>query len=196
MSVSPTPGSPRATPAASARQPLTGADVLSLVRVPLGAAFLLTARHLGISLLILVLAGISDVLDGWWARRSRPPGAPWEPHRGDWLDPVCDKIFLLLVMIGLWSALRPPLWALGLIVSRDVGQLLGALVRLLVPAFRRKSYAFRANWLGKATTVAQFAAGLALLLRSPLSGPLAVAAGGLGLVALAVYVRRFFAPEM
>jgi len=43
---------------------------------------------------VLVLAGISDVLDGWAARRRSTAGQISEPHRGDWLDPFCDKVFV------------------------------------------------------------------------------------------------------
>jgi cardiolipin synthase len=197
---------PRRTLSAAARsvprgalrpRPLAGtpfflslADWLSLVRIPLGALFLFVAGRLPLALAVLVVAGISDVLDGWAARRYRRPG-DHERHRGDWLDPFCDKIFVAAVLTGIYLAHHPPPALLLMVVVRELLQGISLIIYRLVPALRRGTpYDYRAHVLGKATTVAQFTTAAALLLEHPLARPLAVASGLLGLAAVLVYVNR------
>ncbi len=66
---------------------LTPANVLSLSRIPLAAAFaaLPSAR---VRLVILLAAAASDLLDGWVARRFGGPSL-----LGAKVDPVADKVF-------------------------------------------------------------------------------------------------------
>jgi phosphatidylglycerophosphate synthase len=175
----------------AAGEPLTAADLMSLVRIPLAIAFVATAAHLVPALLIVALAGLSDMLDGWLARRHRPAGDRG-PHRGDWLDPLCDKIFVGAVMLGVSLVYRPPLSLAVLVLAREWLQILAMVPLRLAPRLRARRYNFRAHPIGKATTVAQFATALAILFASPLMWPLAIASAALGLVSVAVYVRRAF----
>jgi cardiolipin synthase len=166
------------------------ADWLSLVRIPLGALFLFVAGRLPLALAVLVAAGISDVLDGWAARRHRPPG-DHQRHRGDWLDPFCDKVFVAAVLTGIYVVHRPPPALLLLVVARELLQGVSLIIYRLVPALRRGTpYNYRAHVLGKATTVAQFTTAAALLLDHPLARPLAVASALMGVASVLVYVNR------
>ncbi|HEY4184483.1 MAG TPA: CDP-alcohol phosphatidyltransferase family protein [Polyangia bacterium] len=181
---------------------LTVANLLSLSRLPLGALFAWTlATGVGSpwsSLAVLILAAASDGLDGWFARRaeSRGLGGP-TPHApagmGAWLDPVCDKLFVSAVLAALWLHLRPPLAWLALILIRELAQLPLSLIYVAVPPLRRwLRYDFRASVTGKAATVLQFCALVALLFRSRASLALVLACSGVGVVALAEYVGRAF----
>ena len=119
---------------------VTVADYLSLVRIPLGGMFLLVADRVGLALGVLAAAGLSDVLDGWVARRQRrdrAADASAPPHRGDWLDPLCDKLFVLAVVLGLYLARQPPLWLLALLLTREVLQTISVTVMRLVPSLHR-----------------------------------------------------------
>ncbi len=167
------------------------ADYLSLVRIPLGVAFVLVAHDIPLALTVLVLAGISDMLDGWVARRQRPPGDRGH-HRGDWLDPLCDKLFVGAVVAGLYLSRRPPALWLALLLTRECLQLVAVTALRLVPTLHRLSrdYDFRANPIGKTTTVVQFLAAGALLIEHPLAGPAVWSAGALGVVSVFIYIRR------
>jgi cardiolipin synthase (CMP-forming) len=171
------------------------ADYLSLARIPLGVVFLFVAHDTALALIVLVAAGVSDVLDGWFARR-RPADAR-RPRRGDWLDPLCDKLFVGAVVAGLYLARRPPTLWLALLVTREVLQLVAVTALRLVPTLHRLSrdYDFRANPLGKATTVVQFFAAAALLVAHPMAGPVVWLAAGMGLVSVFTYVRRLGVPK-
>jgi cardiolipin synthase (CMP-forming) len=176
-------------------RPVTVADYLSLVRIPLGVMFLLVADHVGLALGVLAAAGLSDVLDGWVARRQRrkhAADASAPPHRGDWLDPLCDKLFVLAVVLGLYIARRPPPWLLGLLLTREVLQTISVTVMRLVPSLHRAShdYDFKAHPLGKATTVVQFLGGALLLLNHPLARLCVYLTAALAVLTVAVYISR------
>jgi cardiolipin synthase len=172
---------------------VTAADLLSLIRVPLGAAFVLLAADLRAALVILAVAALSDVLDGWVARRAASTRTSTSvPHRGDWLDPLCDKLFALSVVIGLLRAHDPPLAWLLLLLAREQLQLIAVILMRLVPTLRQvaRRFEFRAHPAGKATTVAQFVASAALLIEHPSAGPLCALSALLGVVSFAIYVQR------
>jgi phosphatidylglycerophosphate synthase len=137
----------------------------------------------------MALAGLTDVLDGALARRGRrKAGRERERDAGAWLDPLCDKIFVVSALLAVAVAFRPPLWLLPLVAARELAQvpLLGYLrLRGVVRAFD-----FRAAVVGKLGTVLQFAAVAAILFRHPSQVPLAVAAGAAGLASAVYYFVR------
>jgi cardiolipin synthase len=164
---------------------LTPADWLSLVRVPLGVAFVPLAGRPTLALLVLGLAGISDMLDGWLARRKPHPNS-WGP----WLDPLCDKVFITLVLIGLYLSQAPSLSTTLALLTREAAILLLFIVRFLMPSTRGMRYDYHAHAVGKANTVAQFLTVAALLLHRPEARIFAAACAVLGLLCAVTYGRR------
>jgi phosphatidylglycerophosphate synthase len=176
------------------------ANLLSLARVPLALAFavVLAAPWGGpwAALGVLALAGLTDALDGMFARRAEArrlgthgPTAP--AGTGSWLDPICDKVFVASVLGAIWYRSQPSLGLLALILARELAQLPLSLVYAAVPALRRwLRYDFRASPLGKAATVSQFAAIAALLFQSRLTYPAAWLSFVIGLLALGDYILR------
>jgi phosphatidylglycerophosphate synthase len=160
-------------------------DLLSLVRVPLGVAFVPLAGRPIAALAVLALAAVSDMLDGWLARRQ-PQRISW----GEWLDPVCDKFFIIAVMVGLYLSQHPSLKTLLPILTREAAILVLFLIYRLVPSLRGVRYDYRANVLGKATTAAQFLVAAALLLAHPAAKYLAALCALLGLLCAGVYAWR------
>jgi cardiolipin synthase len=167
------------------------ADYLSLARIPLGVAFLFTAGRPDVAIAVLAVAALTDVLDGWVARRHGPR-QPGEQHRGDWLDPLCDKLFAASVVVGLVLTTAPPLSWLVMLLAREILQVIAVTVLRLVPALHRVSrdYDFRAHPLGKATTVAQFTASALLVVGNRFAGALCATAAALGVASVAVYIHR------
>ena len=140
------------------------------------------------ALAVLALAAVSDVLDGWLARRS-PKRLTWVGW-GEWFDPVCDKLFIIAVMAGLYLSQHPPLITLLPIVTREIAILILFLIHRLVPSLRHIRYDYKANFLGKAATAAQFLAAAALLFAQPAAPYLAALCALLGLLCAGVYARR------
>jgi cardiolipin synthase len=146
---------------------------------------------------LMALAGLSDVLDGWLERKRRERlGLPLGGESiGAWLDPVCDKVFILSVLVAITAAHALPWWIIPLIALREILQtLIVAATKLLPPLRQRLRPRFRANILGKLTTVVQFVTIGAILLNRPGAIPLAFATALLGLIAAAIYVRRALRP--
>jgi cardiolipin synthase len=176
----------------------TGPNVLSMARVPLGLTFawcLHVAGGVVGAAVVLLLAGVTDALDGMWARRQRgknssEPRRAGQPGRGSWLDPICDKIFVAIVLASLFERHAPLGW-LALIAARELVQLPLSLVYRAVPFLRHwLHYDFTASVLGKLATVTQFVAiGFLLVWPGLARGPV-YAAAALGLTAVGDYLLR------
>ena len=94
------------------------------------------------ALVVLMVSGFTDFLDGWLARRLDQYS-----RLGEILDPVADRLYILAVVVGL--ALRDiiPWWVAVSLPLRDL------LMWGLVPILRTRGYsALPVHFLGKAAT--------------------------------------------
>ena len=112
---------------------LTLPNILSLSRLALVPAFVLVPTPAARAA-IVVAAGLTDLLDGWLARRRRAA-----TRVGAILDPIADRLFVLgaLVVLLLEGALS--VWQGLLLLTRDVATTIGFFVArassdLLAPA--------------------------------------------------------------
>jgi phosphatidylglycerophosphate synthase len=165
------------------------ANALTLSRIPLAAGFCATYGRVGWSLGIVGVAAATDALDGFFARRARAHGA--RGTAGEWLDPLADKIFVLAAL-GVAVSRAPEIWPLALMTcARElVLAPLALAYRVSFASRARIPHVYRADALGKATTIAQLAAVVALVAHAPGAAPLALAAGVLGVAAVAHYIAR------
>lgn len=134
--------------------------LLTLSRVGFAVVFPFVAHRSLIALAVLVAAALSDMLDGWYARRF---------HRcsvtGAVLDPITDKLFAASVVVSLIVVGRLHVaWAALLFIRELVELPLTAWLALDARAKRVHADELHSNLLGKATTTIQFAALAALLL--------------------------------
>ena len=96
--------------------------VFRFLLVPPVVLLLLNRQYVG-ALLVFVLAGFSDALDGYLAKRYH-----WTSRLGALLDPLADKLMLVSGFVALaWLGLIP-LWLVGLVILRDVVIVAGAIV--------------------------------------------------------------------
>jgi CDP-diacylglycerol--glycerol-3-phosphate 3-phosphatidyltransferase len=93
------------------------------------------------------VAGITDQVDGWLARRWKV-----ESEFGKYADPLADRLMIDAAVIMLFIADRLPWPALTVIVARDA--LLVAGTRFVLP----RGYEFSVSFLGKAATWVLYAA--------------------------------------
>ena len=172
---------PEASPPPGGRQGRSAfglADALSLARLPLAAAFVVVPDG-GVRLVILVVAGFTDLADGWLAR--------WRggSRLGGFLDPVADKIFVAAAFAVVLMSGRLSWWEIGLVLLRD----LLATLAFLVAVATRRPRAIPARAGGKAVTILQLATLLAFLADSAYLQHLAWAAAAVGLYAIYDYAR-------
>jgi CDP-diacylglycerol--glycerol-3-phosphate 3-phosphatidyltransferase/cardiolipin synthase len=165
-------------------------SLVSLIRVPLAAAFPASLEDPRAGLALIGAAGLTDVIDGWYARKfgqATPTGAV--------VDPVTDKLFVLTVVVSLVAAERLPLVSALLLGTREIGELpLVIYWSASRTARKRRADHPKANVPGKLATMLQFAAITAALFRSPHTEALALAAGAGGVLAAISYWRRALRP--
>ena len=107
------------------------------------------------ALLLFVLAGVSDGLDGLLARRLRQ-----QTLLGQYLDPIADKMLLSTVFLILSIVRKIPWKFTVLVFSRDICILLVSAVLYTIAGLRD----FRPSIFGKANTLAQLAAVVSVML--------------------------------
>ena len=114
---------------------------LRLLGVPVFLWLLLTEQD-GWALVVLMLSGFTDWLDGKLARR-------WNQitRVGQLLDPVADRLYIFATVLAFaWREIIP-WWFAALLIGRDVA------LALLVPVLRRLGLvALPVHFLGKAAT--------------------------------------------
>lgn len=126
---------------------LTVPNVLSLARllgIPLFLWLVVVQEQDLLGFAVLVLAGVTDWLDGYLARR-------WDQRTrlGIMLDPLVDRLYIVAVLLGLALRQLIPWWLVILLAMRDV------LLLLLLPALRRQGrLALPVTYVGKAATFA------------------------------------------
>ncbi|MDQ3964867.1 MAG: CDP-alcohol phosphatidyltransferase family protein [Actinomycetota bacterium] len=158
---------------------LTVPNALTLVRllvIPVVIPLLLVKEDV-LAAALLVLAAVTDFLDGRIARRWGGAG----PSRlGMVLDPVADRLLLSSVAAVLAVRGLLPAFVVAMLVGRDALALAGSLV------FRDK---IRVNKVGKAATAVLMASVVVIIYRPGVMGEIMFYSGlGLSLVAGALYV--------
>lgn len=154
-------------------------NAISALRLPLAALFPLLGSVPG-RIAVVTLAAGSDWIDGRLARASSQV-----TRLGELLDPIADKTFMASVLITLAVEGRVPVWTLPLLLTRDIGVALGALVR----AARGHRDRMPARRAGKLVTWLQFIGIAALLLWPGTAWWIAAAIAAIGVFALVDYAR-------
>ncbi|MGH8308086.1 MAG: CDP-alcohol phosphatidyltransferase family protein [Gammaproteobacteria bacterium] len=100
-------------------------NAISTTRMALVApvAWSIVQRENEAAFTLIIIAGLSDALDGLLAKRFG-----WVTHAGAVLDPLADKLFLAGSFIAaVWAGLMP-LWVVVIVIARDAIIVTGALV--------------------------------------------------------------------
>jgi CDP-diacylglycerol--glycerol-3-phosphate 3-phosphatidyltransferase len=173
----------RVVPAPLAQLP-NALTLLRLGLIPVFVVLVLAAdgRRSIAAAVVFGLAGITDQVDGWLARRWRV-----ESEFGKFADPLADRLMIDAAVVLLWVEGRLPWPALAVILARD-GLLLAG-----TPAALRRGYEFSVSFLGKAATWVLYAALAAVLVTNEgTDWPLWLFWAGLGIavVAAVLYVAR------
>lgn len=106
------------------------------------------------ALLLFFIAGASDALDGYLARRFG-----WFSRFGAIADPLADKLLLVSAFVTLTYTGIIPVWLLVVVMARDVVILTGALTY----HYTLGAYDMQPTRLGKLSTFTQIVYVLALI---------------------------------
>jgi cardiolipin synthase len=117
-------------------------SALRLLGVPLFLWLVLGPEADVLALVLLMVSGFTDWLDGYLARRLNQTS-----KLGQILDPVADRLYILAVVVGLAMRDIIPWWVALILPARD------AFLWCLVPFLRTRGYsALPVHFLGKAAT--------------------------------------------
>lgn len=144
---------------------ITVPNLLTFLRMALIPVFasLLFYGSSGWALIVFFIAGVSDGVDGFVARRYKQ-----ESELGTILDPIADKLLMTtaFIILTLPTVLAPvrhlpvPFWVTAAVIGRDVLIITVAGAINVMTGF----HGFRPSWLGKLSTFVQvLAVGLILL---------------------------------
>ena len=131
-------------------------------------ASMLFYGHYKLGLAFFVIAGITDGIDGFLARRFKQ-----ESEFGTIIDPIADKLlmttaFVILSLPNVLPQIRHlpvPFWVTVTVIGRDILILMVALAITVFTGFR----GFKPSFLGKLSTLIQVAA-VTLILLSAVTG--------------------------
>lgn len=137
--------------------------IFRMVLIPIFVSLIFYQRFIW-ALAVFVIAGITDGLDGLFARRFDQ-----QSQLGSILDPIADKLMLVtaFVVLSMRSVFPQPLphhlpvpfWVTVAVISRDVFITVGAAAINITTGFR----GFRPSWLGKMSTTVQIGAIAAIM---------------------------------
>lgn len=131
--------------------------------------------------LIIILAGLSDILDGYLARKNNQI-----TDLGQLLDPLADKLMMLAVILSFVIDNRISWLAAGVFFFRDIAMIVASAF------FHLKKYKIlAANVLGKATTVFFYFAFVLLMFQLPYGQEVLWAAILFSFVSSIVYTKNF-----
>lgn len=134
---------------------------------------------------VYVLAFLTDVADGYLARSRNQI-----TRLGRVLDPLADKFMTFTVFVCITVAGIIPVWAVVILVAKELTMGLGALLM-----YRRTADVIPSNYLGKASTGVFFLSCAALVLFPGIPAKAATVIIALALaltvLALAVYIAQF-----
>jgi CDP-diacylglycerol--glycerol-3-phosphate 3-phosphatidyltransferase len=132
--------------------------LLRIIAVPVVVVALLGETPNGdkLAAAVFALAALTDGLDGYFAR-SRDAVTTF----GKLMDPLADKLLITAALVSLVSLGRLQAWVAMVIIAREI-----AVTGLRVIAAER-GVVIAASWMGKAKTVLQIAAVIALIATDP-----------------------------
>ncbi|MBL0217910.1 MAG: CDP-alcohol phosphatidyltransferase family protein [Myxococcales bacterium] len=165
------------------------AHALTLSRLPIAIGLVVAYGQTSWAVALVVLAAATDAADGNVARAMQRRGRT-TPDIGGWLDPLVDKVFVVIVLATIWWHTRE-VWVIGLIAAREI--VLAPLLALYL-ILRRPASHLHARALGKAATIAQFVACGVAIARPAFALPVAAVAGVLGVAAVIDYLVREVSP--
>ncbi len=131
-------------------------NLLTLARLAITplAVWAILKGEFRLALALLLVAGLTDALDGVVARRF-----DCRTRTGAYLDPFADKVLLCACYLALGAAGVAPWWLVGLIFGRDLVIVAMAGGALLFTPYRH----FKPSVWGKISTGAQVIAAVGLM---------------------------------
>ena len=115
---------------------------LRLIIIPFFAYSILSEKSLWISVSLFLLSGVTDVVDGWIARKFN-----MITDVGSVYDPLVDKLMQITAVVCLAFVKVIPLWVIYFVLLKELTMIITGSVLYV------KKIVVHSNWYGKAATV-------------------------------------------
>jgi len=126
------------------------ANVLSLLRIPLGILIIIFFDNKPLFLTLFVLGAITDLLDGYVARKTGLSSY------GGVIDGFCDKVFFTSILIACLAASLLNVWQLLLLLPRDITVIMLGIFVMTLKGKKNILSKIKSSGPSKATTLGQF----------------------------------------
>lgn len=161
-------------------------NVLSIIRlfmIPGFVHYFFSPMEYGIriAIVIFVAAGLTDILDGYIARKYN-----LVTRLGAVLDPLADKLMLITVLISITLKNQIPFWIIVVVAIKETLMIFGA-----ITLFNEHDIVVPANKFGKLSTIAFYIAILAIAFDMPFGQVFLDGFVVVTFVALVVYVNNY-----
>lgn len=115
---------------------------IRFVLIPIFGYYLYYQQY-KVALLIFILGGLTDVLDGYVARKFDMI-TPW----GKLADPIADKLMQITALVLLTYHHKIPIIIVIIVILKELFMAVGSVI-----LYKTKQYVVSANWYGKLSTV-------------------------------------------
>lgn len=166
-------------------------NMLTVLRFLLIPAFVTVffsqnAHHMLWAMTIFLLAGATDLLDGYIARKYN-----LITKLGTLMDPLADKMMIITVLVCFALKTYIPFWIAAVVIVKEAAMILGS-IHLY---YSKHNIVIPANYFGKAATAAFYLAVILISISgNNIAGRLAVYAA-LGLTVAALFSYRGIASD-
>ncbi len=118
-------------------------SLLRLIGTPYFFWLIVDQRNFSLAVIVLLVSGFTDWLDGFLARKLRQ-----QTRLGELMDPIVDRLYIACAVVALVMVGQLPVMILYLLLCRD------AFMAVLVALLKRKGYSgFPVHFVGKAATM-------------------------------------------
>ncbi|MDF2840376.1 MAG: CDP-diacylglycerol--glycerol-3-phosphate 3-phosphatidyltransferase [Clostridia bacterium] len=145
--------------------------------------FLPNENGIGIAVIVFLIAGLTDTLDGYIARKYNQI-----TKLGIVLDPLADKLMLITVLVSIAVGSDIPKWIIILVASKELLMILGA-----ISLYNLRNVVIPANIFGKLATLLSYAAILAVIFKLPFRDIVLYVYVTATVLAFIIYINNFLA---
>ena len=111
---------------------------LRLVIIPFFAYFMLNAESFTVPLLLFLLSGVTDIVDGWIARHF-----DMITDVGSVYDPLVDKLMQITSVVCLAINGTVPVWVICVVAVKELSMIAVGVVLYIKKILQRKTIYFR-----------------------------------------------------
>ncbi len=134
------------------------------------------------AIVVLVLSGLTDIFDGFFARKFNTVTS-W----GKLADPLADKLMQIMVLVMLFIKDKISIVIVIILILKEIFMVIGSYF-----LYKEDNVVVSANWYGKIATVLIYFAVIFIIFNVPYASIIMILAVAFSLFSLLMYTLNFF----